>query len=64
MAGELLFVSLGLGHLLQMGRELNDIAQVFAVMFVIVLIGLIVDFLIFGKIEKRVRLRWGLMEAK
>lgn len=61
MAGELLFVSLGLGQLLQMGRELNDIAQVFAVMIVIVAIGLIVDFWIFGAIEKKIRTRWGLM---
>ena len=36
MAGEMLFVSLGLGHLLMMGRELNDIRQIFAVMIVIV----------------------------
>ena len=64
MAGELLFVSLGLGHLLQMGRELNDIAQVFAVMIVIVAIGLVVDFAIFGVVEKKVRTRWGLEPAK
>lgn len=64
MAGELLFVSLGLGHLLQMGRELNDAAQMFAVMILIVLIGVIVDFWIFGKIEKKVRLRWGLLEKR
>lgn len=61
MAGELLFVSLGLGHLLHMGRELNDISQVFAVMIVIIVIGLIVDFWIFGILERKVRLRWGLI---
>jgi len=64
MAGELLFVSLGLGHLLQMGRELNDISRVFAVMIVIIVIGLVVDFFIFGAIEKRVRTRWGLQPLK
>jgi NitT/TauT family transport system permease protein len=64
MAGELLFVSLGLGHLLQMGRELNDIAQVFAVMIVIIAIGLIVDYCIFGALEKKIRTRWGLVPSK
>jgi NitT/TauT family transport system permease protein len=64
MAGELLFVSLGLGHLLQMGRELNDVSRIFAVMMVIVGLGLLVDFGIFGMLQKRVRSRWGLHETK
>lgn len=59
MAGELLFVSAGLGQLLQVGRELHDIAQVVAVMFIIVAIGLVFDRLIFSKLEKRIRLKWG-----
>jgi len=60
MAGEILFVSLGLGHLLNMGRELNDMSQVIAVMILIVLIGIVMDMLIFGFLEKRVRQIWGL----
>ena len=60
MAGELLYVSLGLGHLLNMGRELNDMSQVIAIMLVIVAIGLLVDRLVFAPIEGRVRERWGL----
>lgn len=60
MAGEILFVSLGLGHLLNMGRELNDMSQVIAVMVVIVAIGVVMDKLIFGLLEKRVRKIWGL----
>ena len=59
MAGELLFVSVGLGNLLQVGRELHDIAQVVAVMIMIVTIGLFFDRLIFAELEKRVRLKWG-----
>ncbi len=59
MAGELLFVSSGLGQLLQVGRELHDIAQVVAVMFMIVAIGLVFDRLIFSELEKRIRLKWG-----
>jgi NitT/TauT family transport system permease protein len=50
MAGEMLFVSLGLGHLLMMGRELNDIRQVIAVMLLIVFIGMIVDRLLWGQL--------------
>jgi len=61
MAAELLYVSLGLGYLLMMGRELNDMSQVIAVMLVIIAIGLIVDRLIFAPIETRVRTRWGLV---
>ena len=60
MAGEILFVSLGLGHLLNMGRELNDMSQVIAVMILIVGIGMFMDMLVFGLLEKRVRRIWGL----
>ncbi len=60
MAGELLYVSLGLGQLLTMGRELNDMSQVIAVMLVIIALGLAVDRLVFSPIERRVREQWGL----
>ncbi len=60
MAGELLFYSLSLGNLLQTGRDLNDASQIMAVMLVIIAIGVAIDSLIFGPIERRVRDRWGL----
>jgi NitT/TauT family transport system permease protein len=60
MAGELLYVSLGLGQLLTMGRELNDMSQVIAVMLVIITIGLLADRALFSPAEHRVRERWGL----
>ncbi|HEX9116219.1 MAG TPA: ABC transporter permease [Anaerolineae bacterium] len=60
MAGELLYVSLGLGQLLAMGRELNDMSQVIAVMLVIVTIGLVIDRALFNQLETSVRERWGL----
>jgi len=63
MAGELLFVSLGLGHMLMMGRELADMSQVLAVMLVIIALGLLTDRAIFGTLEERVRERWGLAAA-
>ena len=60
MAGELLFVSGGLGELLTAGRELMEISQVMAVMVCIVLIGLTVDRVIFQPMQGAVRRRWGL----
>jgi NitT/TauT family transport system permease protein len=63
IAGEMLFVSLGLGHLLVMGRELSDMAQVMAVMLVIIAIGLAMERLVFAPMEHRVRRRWGLERA-
>lgn len=59
MAGELLFVSLGLGHMMMMGRELADMSQVVAVMVVIIALGLLTDRAIFGVLEERLRERWG-----
>lgn len=60
MAGELLYVSMGLGQLLTMGRELNDMSQVMAVMLVIVIIGLAIDRALFSPLERRIRERWGM----
>jgi NitT/TauT family transport system permease protein len=60
MAGELIYVSAGLGQLLQMGRELNDINQIIAVMLVIMCIGLLIERLIFARVERDVKRRWGL----
>ena len=63
MAAELLFVSGGLGQLLHIGRELLDVAQVFAVMITIIVVGVAVDRLLFRFVEKRVWRRWGLSAA-
>ena len=59
MAGELLFVAGGLGQLMTLGRELNDMALVIAVMAVIVALGLGFERLLFGSLERRVRERRG-----
>ncbi|MCY1018122.1 ABC transporter permease [Pyxidicoccus sp. MSG2] len=63
LAGELLFVSGGLGQLLTVGRELMDVAQVMAVMVAIILIGMTVDRVLFQTVEGRLRRRWGLVDA-
>ncbi len=64
MAGELLYVTSGLGHKLTEGRDLADMSQVIAVMLVIVALGLLTDYAIFGALESRVRERWGMLGAK
>ena len=63
MAGELIFVSAGLGHLLQLGRDINSMALVIAIMGVIVAVGLLFDRLVFGPLEAWVHTRWGLAQA-
>jgi NitT/TauT family transport system permease protein len=63
MAGELLYVSGGLGQLLASGRETGDMARVMAVMLAIIACGLIIDALLFQRVEARVRERWGTDQA-
>jgi NitT/TauT family transport system permease protein len=59
ISGEMIFLSLGLGQLLMMGRDLNDLSQVFAVMFLITTIGYTVERFAFAPTEAHVRARWG-----
>jgi len=63
ISGEMIFVSLGLGHLLMMGRDLNDMSQVMAVMVLIMLLGYAVDRAVFHSLEKRIQRKWGLARA-
>jgi len=51
MAEEMLSATTGLGQILMMGRDLSDISQV-TIMLVIIVLGLIVEKLIFGKLRK------------
>jgi len=60
IGAELLFSFLGLGFLLNVGRQLNDISQVFAIMLVIMMVGIVIDGVIFKRIENKVMSRWGL----
>lgn len=54
MSGEVMSASMGLGYTLMVGRDLADINQVTTIMFVIILIGVLIDKWIFGVIEKRI----------
>lgn len=60
MAGELLYNTTSLGNLLETGRDLLDSAQVVSVMLLIIVIGVTIDALIFGPLERLTRARWGL----
>ncbi|MFO0705517.1 MAG: ABC transporter permease [Nitrospira sp.] len=62
MAAEIfvtILTGFGLGHLLHYGRELNAMDQVIGVMMVIVLIGLVVDKILFAPVEQFLHRRWG-----
>jgi NitT/TauT family transport system permease protein len=63
ITAEMLYLSLGLGQLLMMGRDLNDMSQVIAVMILIIALGYIVDGLIFKTVERRLQHKWGLTPA-
>ncbi|QUC65006.1 ABC transporter permease [Nitrosopumilus sp. K4] len=60
IGAELLFSFLGLGFLLNVGRQLNDVSQVIAIMLVIMIIGVVIDGVIFKRLEDKVMSRWGL----
>jgi len=60
MAGEMMFSSVGLGQILMMGRDLADIDRVMAIMVVIIVIGTLMDRMVFGTWEKSIRKSRGL----
>lgn len=60
MAGEMLSSTKGLGQVLMVGRDLADISQVLVIMVVIVVLGVVFEKFIFGNIEQRIRIRFGL----
>jgi NitT/TauT family transport system permease protein len=61
ITAEMLYMSLGLGQILMMGRDLSDMNQVIAVMVLIVAIGYVVDGLVFKGLERRLQRKWGLL---
>ena len=60
IGAEILFSFLGLGFLLNAGRSLNDVSQVIGKIVVIMGIGLIIDGIVFKRLETKVMSRWGL----
>ncbi len=66
MAGELLVIIAtrpSIGTRLHFARELSDAPGLLAMMIVVLVIGVIVDGMVFGVIEKRIRRRRGLIEV-
>ena len=66
MAAELIALVPGkesIGVLLQVNRELSNSSGVIATMIVILVIGIVVDTVLFGTLDRRIRRRWGLLEA-
>lgn len=60
VGAEILISLVGLGHILSVGRELSNMGWIMATMIVIFVIGMVVDRVIFFKLEERIRSRWGL----
>jgi NitT/TauT family transport system permease protein len=63
ITGEMIYISLGLGQILMSGRDLNDINLVVAVMFLIALIGFVVDGIVFRRLDASIRNKWGMSTA-
>jgi NitT/TauT family transport system permease protein len=66
MAGELLVIIAkrpSLGVRLQFARETSDAEGLLATMLVILVIGIVVDSLFFGRLEQAIRRRWGLIDS-
>jgi NitT/TauT family transport system permease protein len=63
MAGELLFVSGGLGQLLETGRDIGDTALVVAIIVTIVALGRASEWALFGRLDREVARRWGTESA-
>ena len=63
ISAEMLYLSLGLGQVLMMGRDLNDMNAVIAVMILIIGLGYIVDGLVFKSVQRHLQQKWGLTAA-
>lgn len=59
ISAEVIFAVLGLGSLMNVGTKENHISQVISVLLVIMMIGILVDGLLFKRLEKIVKSRWG-----
>jgi NitT/TauT family transport system permease protein len=60
----LIAASVGLGHILLVGREFQLMDQIIAAMITIFTIGFVFDRLIFYRLEDKVREKWGLKQTK
>lgn len=64
IAGEMIASSMnGLGEILSHGKKYNDINEIVAIMVVIIVVGLLIDRVVFENIESSVRRKFGLENA-
>ncbi|MDL2334980.1 MAG: ABC transporter permease, partial [Chloroflexota bacterium] len=66
LAGELLVIVAAqpsIGVRLQFAREFSDMTGLLATMLVILIIGIVVDLVFFGTLDRAIRRRWGLIES-
>ena len=64
VGAEVIFATIGLGFLVEQGSENLNIAQVMAVMLVILLLGVVVDRVVFSRSQEWVNRRWGLSTSR
>lgn len=62
LGAEIVILSIGLGWLLNAGREFQDTSQVLAVMVITLVLGTLFEVLLFTRVEVWVRRRWGLVK--
>lgn len=60
----LMAASIGIGHILLVGREFQLMDQIIASMITIFALGMIFDKVIFAKLEDKVREKWGLRQEQ
>ncbi|MGX4583296.1 ABC transporter permease [Paenibacillus chitinolyticus] len=63
VAGELIAKGVGLGQLLQQGRDIADTALMLCIVIIIAVLGTISDHLCFKKLEDKILLRYGLASS-
>lgn len=63
ITAEMLYMSLGLGQVLMVGRDLNNTSAVLAVMVLIIALGYVVDGIVFKSLERHLQQKWGLTPA-
>lgn len=64
VAGELIAKGVGLGQILQDGRNLGDTALMLCIVIIIAVLGTLSDHFVFKRLEDKILLRYGLSGAK
>ncbi len=64
IGAEVIFATVGLGFLVEQGSEAPNIAQVIGVMFVILVLGVVVDRVVFSRTQELVNRRRGLVVTR